>query len=44
MEDLSKLSLVEQINGLKLKKFSSMELTEFYLNRIDQEKVLNLSL
>ena len=41
MEDLSKLSLVEQINGLKLKKFSSMELTEFYLNKIDQEKVLN---
>ena len=41
MEDLSKLSLVEQINGLKSKKFSSMELTEFYLKRIDQEKVLN---
>ena len=41
MEDLSKLSLVEQINGLKSKKFSSVELTEFYLKRIDQEKVLN---
>ena len=41
MEDLSKLSLIDQINGLKSRKFSSMELTEFYLKKIDQEKALN---
>ena len=41
MEDLSKLSLIDQINGLKSRKFSSLELTEFYLKKIDQEKVLN---
>ncbi len=41
MEDLSKLSLIEQINGLKARKFSSLELTEFYLKKIDQEKALN---
>ena len=41
MEDLSKLSLIDQINGLKSRKFSSVELTEFYLKKIDQEKALN---
>ena len=41
MEDLSKLTLIEQINGVKSRKFSSMELTEFYLKKIDQEKALN---
>ena len=41
MEDLSKLSLIDQINGLNSRKFSSVELTEFYLKKIDQEKALN---
>ena len=42
MTDLTDLSLEDQIEGLSLKKFSSVELTSSYLKKIEtQNKVLN---
>lgn len=37
MTDLTSLTLLEQIDGLKSKKFSSVELTTNYLERIDKK-------
>jgi aspartyl-tRNA(Asn)/glutamyl-tRNA(Gln) amidotransferase subunit A len=42
MTDLTDLSLEDQIEGLSLKKFSSVELTSSYIKKIEkQNKVLN---
>ena len=42
MKDLTNLSLLEQIDGLNSKKFSSVELTSSYLEKIEeQNKILN---
>ena len=42
MKDLTNLSLLEQINGLNSKEFSSVELTSSYLEKIEeQNKILN---
>ena len=42
MTDLTDLSLEDQIEGLSLKKFSSVELTSSYLKKIEtQNKILN---
>ena len=42
MKDLTNLSLLEQINGLNSKEFSSVELTSSYIEKIEeQNKILN---
>jgi len=42
MKDLTNLSLLEQIDGLNSKEFSSVELTSSYLEKIEeQNKILN---
>ena len=42
MKDLTNLSLLEQINGLNSKEFSSLELTSSYMEKIEeQNKILN---
>ena len=42
MKDLTNLSLLEQIDGLNSKEFSSLELTSSYIEKIEeQNKILN---
>ena len=42
MKDLTDLSLLEQIDGLNSKEFSSVELTSSYVEKIEeQNKILN---
>ncbi|RZO97372.1 MAG: Asp-tRNA(Asn)/Glu-tRNA(Gln) amidotransferase subunit GatA, partial [Gammaproteobacteria bacterium] len=42
MKDLANLSLLEQIDGLNSKEFSSVELTSSYVEKIEeQNKILN---
>ena len=42
MKDLTNLSLLEQIDGLNSKEFSSVEITSSYIEKIEeQNKILN---
>lgn len=42
MTDLTKLTIVEALNGLKAKKFSSQELTQAYIKNIEANRNLNV--
>jgi Asp-tRNA(Asn)/Glu-tRNA(Gln) amidotransferase A subunit family amidase len=37
MKDLTNLSLLEQIDGLNSKEFSSLELTSSYIEKIEEQ-------
>ena len=41
MTDLTKLTITEALKGLKEKKFSAIELTKEYLNKMESCRELN---